>query len=183
MLEDGTRHILAYLVPGDFCNVHVFILKEMDHGIAAVSRCKVMDIPRGQVLEMTERPALSRALWWSSLVDEAMLREWLVNIGARPAEQRVAHLFSELLLRLRAVGLVEDNRYELPVTQQDLAETLGLSSVHVNRVLQRLRADGLIALKGGSLLIPDVGRLRALSGYNPNYLHLGEEGAENKRVP
>jgi CRP-like cAMP-binding protein len=107
-------------------------------------------------------------------VDEATLREWLVNIGARPAEHRVAHLLCELLLRLETVGLTNGDTYELPITQTELADTVSLTNVHVNRVLQRLRRDGLITLKSKHLVILDVARLKAFSGFNPNYLHLSD---------
>ncbi|MFD0463469.1 Crp/Fnr family transcriptional regulator [Microvirga aerilata] len=122
-----------------------------------------------------ERPALARAFWWAALVDEATLREWLVNIGARRSEQRVGHLLCELLLRLQTVGLTNGNQYELPITQGELADTVSLTGVHVNRILQRLRASGLITLKGKNLVILDVERLMALSGFNSNYLHLAEQ--------
>jgi CRP-like cAMP-binding protein len=172
LLADGRRQIMAYLVPGDFCDLHVFILKAMDHTIATLSPCRVVDIPRERILELTERSALARALWWATLVDEATLREWLVNIGARSAEERIAHLLCELLLRLRVVGLADGAEYELPITQAELADTMGLSSVHVNRVLQRLRGDGLITLKSKHLVILDVERLNAFGGFTPNYLYL-----------
>ena len=174
-LPDGKRHIMAYLVPGDFCDLHVFVLREMDHSLGTLSRCRVVDIPRVQILELLERPAIARAFWVAALVDEATLREWLVNIGSRPAEQRIAHLLCELLLRLRAVGFANGDRYELPLTQQDLADTMGMSSVHMNRVLQHLRADNLIELKGKNLVIPDLERLKAFGGFNPNYLHLTQK--------
>lgn len=172
ILPDGTRQIMAYLVPGDFCDLHVFILKAMDHSMATLSPCRVVEILRPQILELMERPAIARAMWWAALVDEATLREWLVNVGARPAEQRIAHLLCELLLRLETVGLTDGNHYELPITQTELGETMSLSLVHVNRVLQRLRKDGLITFAGGHLVILDVKRLKALGGFNPNYLHL-----------
>jgi CRP-like cAMP-binding protein len=183
MIPDGTRQIMAYLVPGDFCDLHVFILEAMDHTIATLSSCTVVKIPRAQILELMERPAIARAFWWAALVDEATLREWLVNIGARPAEHRVAHLLCELLLRLEAVGLTNGDTYELPITQAELADTVGLTSVHVNRVLQRLRGDGLITLKGKHLVIRDVARLKAFSGFNPNYLHLSDRnGISEQRL-
>ena len=173
LLADGIkRQIMAYLVPGDFCDLHVFILKEMDHSIATLSRCTVVKIPRARVLELTEQPAIARALWWAALVDEATLREWLVNIGARSAEQRIAHLLCELLSRLRVMGLADGGQYELPVTQQELGDTMGLTNVHVSRVLKRLRGDGLITLTSKNLVILDVERLEAFSGFTPNYLHL-----------
>jgi CRP-like cAMP-binding protein len=174
VLPSGARQIMAYLVPGDFCDLHVFILKVMDHSIGTLSRCTVVSIDRARILELTERPAIARALWWATLVDEATLREWVVNVGARPADKRVAHLLCELLVRLRAVGLADGGSYELPITQTELADTVGLSAVHVNRVLQRLRTLELITLKSGRLVISDVAKLNEFSGFNPNYLHLTE---------
>lgn len=180
-LADGKRHIMAYLVPGDLCDVHIFILKAMDHSVGTLSDCRVVDIPRDRILAMLERPAIARALWWSALVDEATLREWLVNIGGRPGERRVAHLLCELLMRLQTVGLVNGDSYELPITQSDLAETVGLTVVHVNRVLQRLRAAGLITLRSKRLVINDSKALKAFSEFNPNYLHLGEKTDAQER--
>ncbi len=109
---------------------------------------------------------------WCALVDGAVLREWLVNIGGRQADQRLAHLFCELLLRLEAVGRVTDNSYAFPFTQRDVADTMGLSDVQVSRSLRELRALGLIHLKRRVLTILDVERLKAYCGFNPNYLHL-----------
>lgn len=139
LLPDGRRQIMAYLVAGDFCDVHVFILRAMDHSIATLSGCEVVAIPRPLMLEMVERPAISRALWWATLVDEATLREWVVNVGRRPSDERIAHLLCELLVRLRTVGLA-DGSYAFPITQEELGDTVGLSTVHVNRTLQSLRA-------------------------------------------
>ena len=180
-VPDGRRDIMAYMVPGDLCDVHVFILKKMDHSIGTLSACRVVDIPRDRILEMLERPAIARALWWSTLVDEATLREWLVNVGRRPAEQRVAHLLCELLMRLQTVGLANGDSYELPITQSDLADTVGLTLVHVNRVLQRLRATGLISLRKKHLVINDARALKEFSKFNPNYLHLGENAEAKER--
>jgi CRP-like cAMP-binding protein len=172
VLPDGKRHIMAYLVPGDFCDLHVFVLNEMDHSLGTLSPCRVVEIPRERILGLIERPALARAMWVASLVDEATLREWLVNIGSRSAEERVAHLLCELLFRLRAVGLANGDSYELPITQGELADTMGLSNVHMNRVIQQLRAENLITLKGKNLVILDIERLKTFSDFNPNYLHL-----------
>lgn len=171
-LPTGQRHIMAYLIPGDFCDLHVFVLREMDHSLAALSDCVVVDIPRPRILEMLERPAIARAMWVAALVDEATLREWLVNLGGREATERVAHLLCELLHRLRVVGLANGGSYDLPLTQRELADTMGMSDVHMNRVLQRLRQEGLITFKGGALSIADAEKLAAFSGFDPNYLHL-----------
>lgn len=173
-LPDGSRQITAFLIPGDFCDLHVTILGEMDHDVVALSDAKVAYVPH-QIMEdlPRDRPELGRALWWATLVDEAVLRSWISNIGRRDAYQRVGHLFCELHARLKLVGLVEDDRFELPLTQEVIADALGLTPVHVNRTLQRLRRAGLIELSTRSLTILDVPRLRTRAGFNPNYLHGG----------
>ena len=173
MLPNGQRQIMAYLIPGDFCDLNVFILDEMDHNIGTIAPCKVAAIPRSAIDKITSQyPNVTRAFWWCALVDEAVLREWLVNIGGRPPEQRIAHLMCELLLRLEAVGKVQDNSFVFPLTQAEIADTMGLSSIHVNRTLRHLRELGLISLKQRVLRILDVDQLKALSGFNANYLHL-----------
>ncbi len=178
LLPDGGRQIFAYLLPGDFCDLHVFILDEMDHGIAALSACAVVDIPREVILRLTERPAIARALWWATLVDESTLREALVNMGRRQAEERVGHFLCELLVRLEVVGLVSEDSFELPITQSELADTMGLSTVHINRVLQQLRGNNLITFDAKKLTVLDVHGLKRFSGFNPNYLHLAPHRAK-----
>ena len=178
---EGKRQIMAFLVPGDFCDLHVFVLKQMDHTIATLSPCRVVEIARSKVLELTERPAIARALWWAALVDEATLREWLLNIGQREAPQRIAHLLCELLLRLRAVGLANGDSYTLPITQAELGDTVGVTTVHANRSLQTLRDAGLITLKNKQLVILDAKRLGEFSGFNSNYLHLDQAHARTPR--
>ena len=173
VMPDGQRQIMAYLVPGDMCDLHVHILGEMDHSIGTLTPCRVAYIPHKSIGELTEgHPRINRALWWATLVDESTLREWLVNMGRREAAAQMAHLFCELLLRLQTVGLATENGFELPVTQDELADTLGLSAVHVNRVLQQLRKDGLITFEGKRLTIHDVERLKAFADFDPRYLHL-----------
>ena len=172
LLKNGKRQIVAYLVPGDFCDLNVFILKEMDHSIGTLSLCRVVDIPRHRILELMERPGIARAVWYATLVDEATLREWLLNIGQRYAVPRIGHLLCELLARLRVVGLVTDNSYELPLTQVEIGDTMGLTFVHVNRSLQQLRDRNLIDYKSKHIVIKDLVGLIEFSGFNPNYLHL-----------
>ena len=172
ILRNGGRQIMAYLVPGDLCDLHVFLLDHMDHSLGTLSECEVVDLPRATIVEMLDRPAIARALLLSTMVDEGTLREWLVNLGRRQTEARFAHLMCELLARLEAVGLVSDNTYSLPLTQIELADTTGVTSVHANRVLQKLRADGLISFKDKELEILDVHQLRIRAGWNPNSLHL-----------
>ncbi len=173
ILSLGKKQIVAYLLPGDFCDLHIFILDKMDHSISALTDCQVVSIPRDTVLQLSERPAIARALWWATLVDEGRLREALVNIGQRQAEERLAHFLCEMLLRLDAVGLVTNNTFELPVTQQDLANTLGLSTVHINRVSQKLRGSNLIVITRKSVTVPSLAALKAFCDFDDNYLHLG----------
>lgn len=173
LLSNGKRQIFGYLMPGDFCDLHVFILKAMDHTVATISSCHVVEIPRRRVLELAERPAIARAMWWVTLVDEATLREWLVNLGARDAETRIAHLFCELHLRLEAMGQTKDGEFDLPINQSELADTMGLSPVHISRSLKVLRQQELVVFRGGHIVIPDIKKLREMCGFDPNYLHLG----------
>ena len=173
VLSDGSRHIMAYLIPGDLCDAHVFILDRMDHSIGLLSDARFATIPKRAIAEITEgSPAIARALWWSTLVDEAMLRHWLVNIGRRDAYDRIAHLFCEMWARLNAVGLNEAGSFEMPVTQEQLGDTMGLTAVHVNRVLQRMRAEGLITFKGRKLAIHDMEEMRRIADFDPMCLHL-----------
>ena len=184
LLKRGARHIFAYLVPGDLCDANIFILKAMDHTIETLAPSRIVDVPRARILEMMDRPAIARALWWATLVDEATLREWLVNLGQRDALHRIAHLFCELHLRMQSVGLTKGGSYQLPITQSVLGETMGLSPVHVNRALQSLRSTNLITFKAGELVINDIPRLQAMCEFNPNYLHLdGGKRNQDGAVP
>lgn len=172
-LTDGTRQIVGLLIPGDFCDLHVAVLGRMDHGIIALSRCRVAYIPSGKLDSLTaNHNGLTKALWWATLVDEAVLREWILNVGRRDAYERIAHLLCEMHARMEMVELVRDDRLELPLTQEDLADTTGLTSVHVNRTLQRLRKNNLIEMRNGMLTILDLAKLREAGGFNGNYLHV-----------
>lgn len=172
LLPDGSRQITAFLIPGDFCDLHIAVLGEMDHSIATLTRATVAFIHHRTIQELTDRPGLTRAFWWATLVDEAVLRAWIVNAGRRDAHGAIGHLICELYVRMKNVGLVTGHRFELPLTQEEIADALGLTPVHVNRVLQRMRAEELISLKRGSLTILDYPRLEESSGFSANYLHI-----------
>lgn len=177
VLPDGQRQIMAYFIPGDLCDQRIFILKRMDHSIGTMTPATVAIIPPQTLIDLTDHhPRIARALWWSTLVDEAITREWVVNVGQRTAFERLAHLICEMFIRLRAVGLTEDMSFDFPVIQAELADTVGLTHIHTNRMLQELRAEGLISLKGRKMTILDLDRLVNLSMFNPNYLHLEPEG-------
>ena len=176
-LPDGKRQIVSIFVPGDFCDVNVYILKQMDHSIAAITRLKVAMITPEEMNALTnERPRITQALWWHELVTAAVQREWTLNLGQRTAYERLAHLLIELYLRLKTVGRAQDGRCDFPLTQNDLADATGLTSVHVNRTLQELRRDGLIELERKQLHILDLERMKDVSTFNANYLHLDHEG-------
>jgi len=176
-LEDGRRQIISFLIPGDLCDNPAFVLREMDHSIGTLTPATVAQIARPRIeWAMAQYPRLAQALWWESLVCAAVQREWTVSLGQRDATERLSHLLCEIFLRLRGVGLVEGDACELPVKQAELADALGLSTVHVNRTLQELRAAGLIGLKGKILTVPSLPALMATAGFSPHYLHMDREG-------
>ncbi|MCJ2020153.1 Crp/Fnr family transcriptional regulator [Methylobacterium sp. E-065] len=174
---NGTRQIVAYLIPGDAGDVDGALLRAMDHSICTLSACRVARIAPDTIWDLLQRPAVAAALRKSKLVDEATLREWLSNVGRRTTVEQLAHLFCEVHLRLRAIGRADGNRFELPLTQQDLADTTGQTSVHVNRSLRELRSEGLIELQQRHLTILDLPRLKLLAEFKSEYLHLGDQAA------
>lgn len=181
IMPDGQRTITAYLIPGDICDLHVFLLNAMDHSVGTLSECRVAEISRASLAHISKNhPNVWTALLIASLVDQAVLREWLTNIGRRNAAKRIAHLLSELLVRLEVVGRVAGGAFDLPITQSDLADTAGLSSVHVNRSLKILRDEGLVTLHRNRLMIHDVEGLKAFAEFDPRYLHLLERIAGDR---
>jgi CRP-like cAMP-binding protein len=176
-LPDGRRQVVSFFIPGDLCDANVFILQEMDHSVGAITPMKYAEIsPEDFEALMVQSPRITQALWWHELVVAAIQREWTTNVGQRSAFERIAHLCCELFLRLRAVGLTRGDTCDFPLTQSDLADATGLTSVHVNRTIQELRREGLITLHKRLLTIHDLDRLMAACMFNPNYLHLNREG-------
>jgi CRP-like cAMP-binding protein len=179
VLPDGQRQIMAYFIPGDLSDQRIFVLTRMDHSIATMTAASVVVIPAQTMIDLTDgHPRIAQALWWNTLVDEAVTREWVVNVGQRKALERVAHLICEMFVRIRAVGLSDGLSFDFPITQTDLADTVGLTLVHTNRILQNLRAERLIAWTRHRLTILDFDRLATLSMFNPQYLHLEHEGRD-----
>jgi len=178
-LEDGRRQIVSFFLPGDMCDLNVFILKEMDHSIGTISDVTIADLSREFFDEIgAGYPRIATALWWETLVNAAIQREWTMNLGQRTASERMAHLLCEIFFRLRLAGLTDVNSCEFPLTQADLAEATGLSKVHVNRTLQELRGAKLVVLKGKALTVPNVERLMNAGLFNANYLHMEHEGRQ-----
>ena len=177
ILVDGQRQITALHIPGDFADLHSYLLKKMDDGVVTLTPCKVAHVPHEALRRIVRGyPHLTELLWFTTLVDAAIHREWMTGMGRRSSQGQMAHLLCELTLRLRTVGLVTDDSYQLPVTQQELGDALGLSIVHVNRTLQDLRGQGLISWKGKTVEITDWEGLQQLAEFNPTYLHLDHEG-------
>lgn len=175
-LPDGRRQIVGFFLPGDFCDLNVYIVNRLDHSIGALTRVRYFEIQPAQLQVLTDRrPHVTRALLWHELVSSSIQREWLLSIGQRSAVERLAHLFCELYYRLRAVGLATDGAFHFPITQHHLAEAMGLSPVHINRTLQELRREGLIELADRHLTITDLTRLMQLGMFNPAYMHF-EQG-------
>ncbi|MDR7036702.1 CRP-like cAMP-binding protein [Methylobacterium sp. BE186] len=167
----GRRQILAYLIPGDLCDRGALHRYPLDHAIEALTDCRIAKVPRPAYVDLLGRhPRIALALQRARLAEEATAREWIANMGMRSGPERTAHLLCELLERLGSIGQVSDGQFDLPLTQGDLADTLGLSSVHVNRVLQVLRRDGLISLRGSCLRILEPQRLRQLAEFEAGYL-------------
>ena len=164
---------MDYAIPGDLCDLNLFVLDRMDHSNCAITRLKVAEVGR-EVLHrvVTNFPNITTALWWVELVSKSIHREWIVNVGQRSARERIAHLFCELFLRMESVGLTNGFSCDFPLTQNEIAETTGLTSVHVNRTIQELRREGLLILERHRLTIPDMFALESAGLFNPNYLHL-----------
>jgi len=171
--DAGKRQITAFHIPGDIPDLQSLHLKTLDNSVQTITPCRVGFIQREDLRELCHAyPRLADAFWRETLIDGAVYREWVLNVGQREAYGRLAHLLCELMTRMRAVGLVQGHTCELPMTQSELGDALGLSTVHVNRTLQDLRGAGLITLKGGSLTVDDWDGLVRAAGFDPTYLHL-----------
>ena len=172
-LRDGTRQISELHVPGDFADLHSFTLKRLDHSVMALTRCRIALAPHDRIERViTDHPHLARMFWFMTNLDAAIHREWVLSLGRRSALSRTAHLFCELRVRLGIVGLADETGYDLPLTQLDLAECLGLTSVHINRKLKQLRDRGLVEFRRGRVTIPDLAGLERAAEFNPAYLYL-----------
>jgi CRP-like cAMP-binding protein len=169
----GGRQIVSIHMKGDLVDLHNALLGVADHGVQTLTECKMAKLPIEAVQQLSDNdPAIKDALWFDTLVDASIHREWVANVGRRDAPTRIAHLLCEFALKLDAIGL-DQLEYELPMTQDQLADATGLTAVHVNRVLQALEADGLIErVTPKSVIIGDWQRLAAAGDFHSDYLHL-----------
>ena len=176
VVADGGRQITGIHIAGDFVDLHSFLVKTMDHGVVALTPCRVALVPHQRLRDITEQfPHLARLLWLNTLIDAAIFREWIIGMGRRSATAQMAHWFCEMLVRHRVIGRNNGNAFPLPITQVELGDALGLSHVHVNRVLQDLRGEGLVTWREGWLTITDWDRLAQMAEFDPTYLTLETE--------
>jgi CRP-like cAMP-binding protein len=175
-LPDGRRQIVALHLPGDFVDLHSFPLHMMDHSVLALTPCLVAYAPHERLRSLTEQyPHLTRILWLSTLIDGAIMRQWLLSLGQRSAIECLANLLCELQLRLEIIDEVKSSGLVVPLTQTELGQTLGISAIHANRVVQQLRRSGLVSWRGFNVELLDEAGLRKLADFDPTYLHLEGE--------
>lgn len=173
LLGNGRRRITAIHVPGDFVDLHSFLLSEMDHGVLAVTECEAAMVPHERLRELSHsQPHLTRMLWLLTAVDAAIYRQWLVASGRLSSLGQIAHFLCEMFTRLDVLGLTREFSYRLPLSQAELGDAMGLSIVHVNRTLQQLRREGLIEWQGDTVRILDWARLQRAAEFDPTYLDL-----------
>ncbi|WP_176599328.1 MULTISPECIES: Crp/Fnr family transcriptional regulator [Sphingobium] len=173
LLADGGRQIIGFHVEGDFVDLHFSMLRRAAQNVQLLTPAKVADIPTSSVIElMRSRPAVAEAIWIDSLADASIIQEWIVSIGRRNARSRIAHLLCELGLRQEHAGLGNRCKIELPLTQEQLGDALGLTTVHINRTVKMLESGGLIQRHKRTILIPDWDHLAEVGGFSSAYLHL-----------
>lgn len=172
LVSDGGRQIISFHIPGEFLDIQNCLLDVADHNVQSLGRSNVAIVAKGPLLElMGARDNIRRAIWYDSLIDSSVFREWVVNVGRRDARERIAHLLCELAARMSAAGLESGPTFDFPITQEQLADATGLTPVHTNRTLQSLRKDGLISLSLSRLTILDWDALAEVGDFNKRYLH------------
>ena len=173
--NQGDRQLVSIQVPGDFVDLHGYPLKVLDHDVSTLTEVEIAVVPHAHLNALVaEEPALARKLWFSTLLDAAIHREWIFKLGRLPSHGRLAHFLCETELRLRAVGLSDGQHFALPLTQPDFAEICGLTSIHVNRVLRDLRERGLATVRGGVVDVHDAPALARLGEFDPAYLYVDQ---------
>jgi len=170
---EGARQILSLHIPGDFIDLESSLLNVADHSVQAMQNCVIAEVPRAAIVDLIDRHGpLARAMWIDTLIDGSVYREWVVNVGSRDARRAMCHLLCEFGRRLEAAGLADGGRFELPMTQEQLADCLGITPVHVNRVLRELDQEGVLVRRERFIEVPDRDKLHKIAGLNELYLHL-----------
>lgn len=174
---EGERQIMSVHLPGEFVDLQNCFLEVADHNVQTLTRCETGSVPAAAVRRLAEdHPLVAQALWIDTLIESAIFREWIVNVGRRDSLSRISHLLCEFAIRLEAAELTRDHRYELPMTQEQLADCTGLTPVHVNRVLKELGRQGLIRRNKRSVDIVDWDGLQKIGDFNGRYLHMENGG-------
>ena len=178
----GARQIVSVHMRGDFLDLQHLFLNCCDHSVQALTRLETADIDCKALKDLVlHRPGIAEALWIDALADASIFREWVLNVGRRDARARVAHLLCEFAMRLQAAGLADHGSYELPMTQEQLGDAVGLTSIHINRTLKALAAEGLIRRDRRKVSFDDWDRLRHAADFSSIYLHL-DQVASAERV-
>jgi len=169
---EGGRQIISLHMPGEWLDLQHMFLGVADTSVQTLTEAEVDFVPRAAIEELALANAdVARAFWIDTLIDSSIFREWVVNVGRRDSRARVAHILCEFSLRLEAAGLARNHVYELPMTQEQLADAVGLTAVHVNRVLKQLGEQGLIDRDRRTIRIVDWKRMREVGDFNERYLH------------
>lgn len=171
--SEGRRQILSIHIPGEIPDLMSLHLHVMDHDLSTLTPCTLGFIHH-ETLRLLHRrqPNLADMFWRDTLIDASMFREWIVNVGQRPAPARLAHVIVELRERLKVIGRIEGDSFEMPLTQEQIGEALGITAVHANRVIKQLRQDGIVAFHRGHVEVLDENKLMELAGFDSRYLHL-----------
>ncbi len=173
VIGDGKRQISAIHIPGDFVDLHSLLIEPMDHSVTALTDCNIALVPHNLLRELTRsEPHLMRMFWLLTVIDSAIFRQWLVAAARLPAEAQLGRFFCEIHTRMNAVGLADGFSFDLPITQTDLGDAMGLSLVHVNKSLQKMRREGLLLWQGSRVDLLDWERLTAMAEFDPTYLNL-----------
>lgn len=169
---DGDRHIVGFQVPGDFVDLHAFALKRLDHDIVTIGPALIGHVPHEKLADlMRDEPHLTRVLWFSTLLDAAIHREWILKLEQLKAEERLGHIMLELWHRLNFVGLADDHGFNMPLLQTHLANACGTTAVHINRVIKSVRQRGLLEINRGRVTLPDRQALEQFARFQPDYLY------------
>lgn len=175
LTAEGARQIVSMHLKGDLLDLQHLFLNIADHSAQALTELKIAEVDREALQQIAlDRPGVGRALWVEGLVDASIYREWVLNVGRRDARSRIAHILCELAVRMRAAGVVGSERFELPMTQEQIGDATGLTSVHVNRTIKALAAEGIIDHSGRWIAIRDWNDIREVGDFNPLYLHLDQ---------
>jgi CRP-like cAMP-binding protein len=165
--------IISFHVPGDMPDLMTLHLPQMDHNLVSIGPSTVALVPHRFLNQMLDgSPRLTHVFWRETLIDAAIYRQWVANLGGHDAIAKIAHLICEVLARLEVVDLAQDNAFQLPFTQKHVADACGLSIVHVNRTIQELRQRSLIAWEGREVTVLDRKELERIAEFEPDYLHL-----------